>query len=326
MTKFCEKKLIKLYSSINFDNPSDTKVFGKWDIDSKLKVLTHMTGEYSKNSQPNIYFKAKITLDATVSNLGDVSKSNIVVKDICFKNEFNVSASSMTDEYKYLYDISCSSADNAPSCSSKSSKSCSESCSKSSKSSKSSSSCSSELSLSDIIANGIEKQIMENVKAFIESDAFKIAWILEKGDFTLDTTKYTGIDENVVFPNVKMTIKHKLIGSSSSSSSSCTSSSKSHKPNHFVKMLIMGFVAVMIIMFLFKFLKNNYSNVYDNMTNGFNNHLTKGFELIKSILPKKEGYGPEPIPYEHVKPISYEHVEPVPYEYVESINKDNQDA
>lgn len=288
MTKSCEKKLIKLYSSINFANPSDTKVFGKWDIDSKLKVLTHMTGEYSKNGQPNIYFKAKVTLDANVSKLGVVSKSNILVKDICFKNEFNVSASSMTDEYKYLYDISCSSADNAPSSSSKSSKS-----------SSSSSSCSSELSLSDIIANGIEKQIMENVKAFMESDAFKITWVLEKGAFTLDTTKYAP-NNIAVFPNVKMTIKHKLIGSSSSSCSS-SSSSKSHKPNNFIKMLIMGFVAVLVMMFLFKFLKNNnnYSNVYNNMANGFNNVLSKGTDLIKSILPKKEGYGPEPVePYE----------------------------
>ena len=304
MPKSCEKKLIKLYSSVNFSNPSDTKVFGKWDIDSKLKVLTHMTGEYSKNGQPNIYFKAKVTLDATVSKLGVVSKSNIVVKDICFKNEFNVSASSMTDEYKYLYDISCSSADNASFCSSKYSKSCS----------KSSSYCSSELSLSDIIANGIEKQIMENVKAFMESDAFKITWVLEKGTFTLDTTQY---NNGETFPNVKMTIKHKLTGSSSSS---CTSSSsKSHKPNHFIKMLIMGFVAVMVMMFLFKFLKknNNYSDVYDNMSNGFNNVLAKGTGLIKSILPKKEGYEPEPTSYESVE--SVESVEPVSEE-------DNQDA
>ena len=288
MTKSCEKKLIKLYSSINLSNSSDTKVFGKWDIDSKLKVLTHMTGEYSKNGQPNIYFKAKVTLDAVVSKLGVVSKSNIVVKDICFKNEFNVSASSRTDEYKYLYNISCSSADNASS---------------------SSSYCSSELSLSDIIANGIEKQIMDNVKAFIVSDAFKITWVLEKGSFTLNTTKY---DPNnvVVFPNIKMTIKYKLINSTSSSCSSSSSSSsscKSHKPKHFIKMLIMGFVAVLVIMFLFKFLKNN-----NNCSNGYDGVLSKGNVLIKSFFPSNEGYEPKPTPY---KPKPIEHV-----------NEDNQDA
>lgn len=302
MPKTCEKKLIKLYSSINFTDPVDSKSFGKWDIDSKLKVLTHFTGEYAVGSQPSIYFKAKVTLDATVNKHGVVTKSNILVKDICFKNEYNVSASSRTEEYKYLYDISCSSADNASS----------SSCSSKSSHKSSSSSCSSELSLSDIYINGIEKQIMTNVKAFIESDAFKINWVLEEGFFVLDTTQYT-VSNNVVFPNVRMTIKHRLTGSSSCSFTS-SSSSKSHKPNNFVKMLIMGFVALIIIMFLFK-CKNNYGGY----SNKYSNLLTKGVGFFKSFLPGTNSYdknsynknpygstyGPEPTPYGP---------EPTPYE------------
>lgn len=270
MPKPNEKKLIKLYSSVNFVNPVDTKPFGKWDIDSKLKVLTHLTGEYVFGTQPSIYFKAKVTLDAVVSKLGVVTKSNIVVKDICFKNEFNVSACSRTDEYKYLYDISCSSADNA-----------------SSKSSKSS--CSSELSLSDIYVNGIEKQIMTNVKAFMQSDAFKITWVLEEGSFILDTTKYV-VSSNVVFPNVRMTIKHRL---SDDSSSSCQSS-KSHKSNNFIKMLVFGLIALIIIMFLLKN-KKNYSS-----SNG--NILDKFSGLFKSILPGNKSYEHSPdVPVEEEK-------------------------
>jgi len=282
----CEKNLTKLYSSVNFSNPEDSKSFGKWDIDSKLKALVHFVGEYTNGAQPSIYFKAKVTLDAVVSKFGTVTKSNIVVKDICFKNEFNVSANSQTDEYKYLYDISCSSADNASSsCSSKSHKS-HKSCS--------SDSCSSDLSLSDIYANGIEKQIMTNVKEFMESDAFKITWVLEKGFFTLNTTKF---NSGNTFPNVKMTIKHKLTGSSSS----CFSSSSScHKPNNFIKMLIMGFVAILVIMFLLKFLKNNnyggYANLYDNVFGSVNKLFSKASGMIKSLFPKKVEYTPEPEP------------------------------
>ncbi len=276
----CEKKLINLYSSTNFTNPVDSKIFGKWDIDSKLKTLIHFVGEYSTVNQPNIYFKAKVTLDATVDSLGAVTKSNVVVKEICFKNEFNVSASSLTDEYKYLYNISCSSADNASSKSSKSSKS-------------SSSCCSSELSLSEIYANGIEKQIMDNVKAFIEGNAFSITWVIEEGYYTLDTTQY---NLGATFPNVKMTIKSKLIGSSSCSSHS-SSSSCSHKPNSFVKTLVIGFIALIVVMCLLKFLKNKnyggYSKLYDGVNNDVNNIFSKASGLFKSLF-NKIGYNQKP--------------------------------
>ena len=299
----CDKKnLTKLYSSVNFSNPEDSKSFGKWDIDSKLKALVHFVGEYNNGVQPNIYFKAKVTLDAVVSKTGTVTKSNIVVKDICFKNEFNVSAESQTDEYKYLYDISCSSADNASSSGSSKHKSCYDP-------------CSSNLSLSEIYANGIEKQIMTNVKEFMESDAFQITWLLEKGFFTLNTTKF---NSGSTFPNVKMTIKHKLIDSSSSCFSSSSSSCSSHKPNNFIKILIMGFVAILIIMFLLKFLKNNnyggYSNLYDNVFGSVNKIFSKASGMIKSLFPQKVEYSPEPQPYEPV-PQPYEPV-PQPYEPV----------
>ena len=91
----CEKKLIKLYSSVNFTNPSDKKIFykSKHNNCKKLKTLIHFVGEFINGNQPNIYFKAKITLNANVKTNGISQKYNICVTDICFKNEFNVSAS-----------------------------------------------------------------------------------------------------------------------------------------------------------------------------------------------------------------------------------------
>lgn len=265
-----KKNVIKLYSSVNFSDPVDSKEIKKWNEDSKLKALIHFIGEYNATDQPVIYFKASVTFDASVDNLGVVTKNNILVKDICFKNELNVSGSSLTDEYKYLYDISCSSADNISKSSGRST-------------------CSSDLSLTDIIANGIEKNIITNIKAFMESDAFQITWALNVGTLSLDTTKY---NDGTTFPNVKMTIKYKLIGncsshSKSSSKSSCksSSSSSSSKPNKYVKILIMGFVALMVIMLLGKLLKNKNKdlNLYDNVYNTFNGYLTGEYETKEPV-------------------------------------------
>lgn len=262
--KNIDTKLIKLYSSVNFADSKDSKKFGKWDIDSKLKILIHFMGEYMIKNQPNIYFKSKVTLDVRIDKNGIVHKSNIIVRDVCFKNEFNVSASSITEEYQYLYNISCSSADNND-CSSNSKKS---TCSASNLSSK--------ISLSNIIANGIEKKIIIDIKSFIESNAFKINWVLEQGYFILDVKNF---NNGKTFPNAKMNIKYKLIKCSSTSSSSTCSSSSSTKPNCFVKILIMGFVALLIIMFLLKLLKDNncetYNNAYNNLYNNINSIIYK---------------------------------------------------
>lgn len=238
----CEKKLIKLYSSINFSNPVDKKEFCNTECNKckRLKTLIHFIGEYNVSDKPKIYFRAKVLLSSNIIPDGNSQKYNITVNDICFKNEFNVSASSLTNEYQYLYDISCSSADNNID------------------SNTDASSCSTDLSLSEIINNGIEKQITNNVRNFIESDAFVINWVNNQASYILDTTKY---DDGKIFPNVKMIIKYKPFdcsassycssSSSSSSSSSCSSSNKSKK---FIKLLIMGFVCIFIIMILFKFI------------------------------------------------------------------------
>lgn len=244
----CKKKLVKLYSSVNFSNPTDTKEFYSMECNKckKLKTLIHFLGEYNSINNPKIYFRAKILLSSNIITDGNSQKYNISITDICFKNEFNVSASSITDEYKYLYDISCSSADNH--------KSSNTASSISSSSSSVSSSCSSNLSLSEIINNGIEKQITNHVRDFIESDAFIINWVNDKGSYILDTVKY---NNGNIFPNVKMTIKFKAYdcrSSSSCSSSSSSSSSSSHKSKKFIKLFIMGFICMFIIMILLKFI------------------------------------------------------------------------
>lgn len=260
--KNCEKKLIKLYSSINFSNPTDTKVFYKQECHNyrKLKTLIHFVGEYNSGNKPIIYFRAKVLLSSNIRTNGTSQKYNICVTDICFKNEFNVSASSITNEYQYLYDISCSSADN-------------HKCSSSSCSSSSSSSyCSSSLSLSEIINNGIEKQITNNVREFIESDAFVINWVNSEGSYILDTTKY---NNGETFPNVKMTIKFRPYdcksSCKSSSTSSCysssSSSSSSHKSHKFIKTLIMACIGIFIIMILFKFISKH--NIGKYLTLGY---------------------------------------------------------
>lgn len=241
----CKKKLIKLYSSVNFSDPVDTKVFYKSKNAKckKLKTLIHFFGEYKTNNKSTIYFKAKVLLSSNIKINGSSQKYNINITDICFKNEFNVSASSITNEYQYLYDISCSSADNNKSCSS-----------------------SSNLSLSEIINNGIEKQIMNNVLEFMESDSFIINWVNGEGSYILDTTKY---NNGETFPNVKMIIKFKPYdcksscssSSSSSSSSSCSSSSSSscHKSRKFIKTIMFTCICIFMILLLFKFiLKLNF--------------------------------------------------------------------
>jgi hypothetical protein len=231
-SKTCDKNVIKLYSSVNFSNPADSKEIQNWDNKLKLKALVHFVGEYNNGDQPSVYFKATISFDACVNKLGQVTKKNILVKDVCFKNELNVSGSSLTDEYKYLYDISCSSADNA------STSQCSSS--------------DSDLSLSDIVANGIEKDIVLNLKSFMESDAFQITWTLDVGTVTLDTTKY---NNGETFPNVKMTIKYKLV---------CKA-----EPNKFVKLILLGFVALLVIMLLRNIFKKNDNGVLDKFSDLF---------------------------------------------------------
>lgn len=244
----CKKKIIKLYSSINFSNPTDTKAFYKQECHScrKLKSLIHFVGEYNSGIKPTIYFRAKILLSSNIRTNGTSQKYNINVTDICFKNEFNVSASSITNEYQYLYDISCSSADNHKS-----------------------SSCSSNLSLSEIINNGIEKQITYNVREFIDSDAFIIDWVNGKGSYILDITKY---NNGETFKNVKMTIKYKpydckssFSSLSSSSLSSSSSSHKSHKSHKFIKTIIMACVGMFIIMILFKFISKYNIGKYSTL-------------------------------------------------------------
>ena len=255
----CNKKIIKLYSSVNLSTPVDKNFFCKNEFKKykRLKTLIYFLGEYKSHNKPNIYFKAKILLNSNIITCGNSKKYNIIIKDICFKNEFNVSECSITNEYQYLYDISCSSADNIKK-----------------------NSCSSNLSLSEIINNGIEKQITNNLRNFIESNAFIINWNYGIGTYILDTTKF---NNGKTFPNVKMLIKNKPYNYNSSSSSkltSCTLSSSSHKFTTFIKILILVFVTMFIILILFKFMPNININKYLSLKKllNFNKNVDKNVD------------------------------------------------
>jgi hypothetical protein len=251
----CIDNIIKLYSAINFNPSPDTKIICKCCNAQRIKFLIKLTSKYEiKGEHPIIYFTSIILLEAVRSKKNTFIKKNIIIKDICFKNENNVSSSSRTDDYNYLYDISCCSADNRSSSNcnsgfSSSSKSCSNSCSSSNSDSSSSSnsdsssssnsdsnsdSCSilnyssanNSYSLNSIINKGIEKKIAIAIKNFLLSPCyFKIFYdnnnelkvILDVAPFNVEP----------IFNVVKMKCKYKFSSQSSSSQSSSSQSSSS---------------------------------------------------------------------------------------------------
>lgn len=264
----CNKNLTKLYSSTQFVEPADSKEFGKWDKDCTLKILVHLLSVYTPSSGPNIYFRAKVTLDVNV--VGNMyQKSNIKVKEICFKNEFNVSANSLTNEYEYLYDISCRTADNNNSSDSK---------------------CS--FDFSNIINEGIEKQIATNVKAFFESDAFTATHVHCVGNYTLDASQFM---DGTIFPNVKTIIKQKVICPDTSSCTYHSSSGEICPSNNILKILIIAAVVMFCVMLLGK-LNNNYEKNHDYKNNGL-------LGVVKGLFGSLFGtYGNYPTPQPYVKP------------------------
>ena len=204
----CHKNLIKLYSSVNFDvsGVADTKEIKKWDINNqKIEFSTKFVSAVTIANVEQ-YFKANVSFEAYKNN-GQIVKKNIVVRDIYFKSQVNVSASSQTDDYNYLYDISKSSADNS-----------------------SSSSCSSSYSISEIVNKNIENQIATDVKNFFAGTGVVVSWTAGKGYITLNVE---GVPSE--FSSAKLSAKYRLVclssSSSSSTSSSCTSTSTKCKPS-----------------------------------------------------------------------------------------------
>ena len=190
-----KQNLTKLYSSINLKKSLDIQKFS-YDIENnknnkKLKLLIHMIGEYNSEEQPNIYFKAKIILDYIKS-----TKNNILITKLNFKNDLNVSSSSQIIDYEYLY------SDNKLNNSS------------------------SNISIDSMFNNNIENKIIEHIKNFIlNNNSFNIENL---DTFILNTRGY---QDGIVFPNLKMTIKHKFVKSISHSINISNSISKINSIN-----------------------------------------------------------------------------------------------
>jgi hypothetical protein len=251
----CKNGLIRLYSAQQFANTADKKELGKCHNGDEIKFKIKFISDYQPNAGPSIYFSSIVSLLAVPSVSGVFIKKNIAVRNICFKNEINVSVNSRTDEYGYLYDISCSPTDNSD-CSSDSH----------------SSSC----SLSLIINKGIEKQIAASIVEFFSGPYFTIQRVNGVCSVTLDVSPNS---VNEIFPVAKAICKYTNVSSSSSScsssssSSSCSSSSihSCHKQNNIVKLLILAGIILMIVSLFFK-----------NNNGGYDAYSTKG--PVKSII------------------------------------------
>lgn len=305
-----QRNLIKLYSSVNLPTSSDTKTLTPWNLDNKIKMLIQFISKYETE-----FFRATVELEV-YNDRGAIRKTNIAIRDICFKNELNVSISSQTDEYKYLYEVSCDTADNIYSSVEDLNVDVGDD---------------SSLSITSLKNRSIERDISTNIKKFIESDAFLVKWNSKKPTITLDTTLYTTIptptlnfakeSSNVVFPSVKNTIKYKYVkgqycsSSHSYTSSLCTetttttSSTSKCKKNNIFKNIMIGAVVLLLIMAIFSIFRkkdnnNNlsqtqlppsksmsFSNIFTNV-NGFfnpeskpeNTNEMKIVEVVKELV------------------------------------------
>jgi hypothetical protein len=290
---------VQLYSSINFVDQSDSKIINNWKLDNKLKLLVKFISKFN-----NEYFKAIVSLDV-YNHSGTIKKKNIVIKDICFKNVLNVSESSQTQEYEYLYEISCSSADNHDSCSSSSN------------------------SYDSMINKKTEKEIATNIKAFIASNAFEVSWSNGITTIKLDITQYVQQPQMTpVFESVKNIIKYKFIdyssscSSSSSSSSSCSdtdSCTYSSKPNKIFKILMITAVVTFVIILIMNIIKKNeycleYKSLY---INGFNNGVTSVIGKVKGLVSKVKELYSKPL---HLKEYSNDYTN---INDVENVNESN---
>lgn len=256
--KNCElKNQFSLYSSANFDPESiaESKTIEGVRPNDKVTMAIKFVSEYEGN-----YFRSIVSLIANIDNTGVITKSKVCVKDIYFKNQLNVSASSKTIDYGNLYTISSSSADN-------------------NKSSSSSSKCSAQ----SIINKKKEKDIAINVKEFVNSDAFALVLNGTSLIVTLDVRKCLGDSGVPKFSIVKNSVKYKVIcesssllssdSSDSSNSSDSSDSSSCSKPNNFLKLLMICVVIAFIAMLITKLKKKNYTTQYKNLLKGVVNKV-----------------------------------------------------
>jgi len=221
--------LVSLYSSENFKDPSDVKPLEHFKKCDNIKFINKFISNYS-----NQYFKAIVSFEIIKRN-HKVIKTNITIKNICFKSDLDVSVSSQTDEYHYLYDISCSSSSDSDS-------SCSIS------------------SISSIINKKIKKDITINIINFFKSNAILVDF--KTGDIILDVTKYSNCNETI-FSSAKLIAKYiyvsKSSSSSSSSSSNCSTISSSNcniVSKKIFKLITISFILLFILILLLKFSKN----------------------------------------------------------------------
>ena len=245
-------KFIELYSSINFTNSADSKTINNVKFDDVVKLKIKFVSVYL-----NLYFKSIVTLDILINN-GNPLKINTVIKDIAFKNNLNVSASSQTQDYKYLYDISSSSADNKSSCDGSHS----------------------DISIQSILDKNLEKEIATNIKSFIESNAFALSYDKHDLTITLDTLNFPGSETFPTFSSVKNIIKYKKkhdCHSMSSLSSSSSSSSRSDKIPQYITSLII----IAIILFIIMYFKN--LNIMPGFTKKINNFFDTKNNYVESM-------------------------------------------
>lgn len=297
--KNCNSKVIQLYSSTKFATPADTQALPSWDVvNDKIKFLIKFVSVYNGD-----YFKSSVALDVLNVN-GVITKKNITVKDICFKHQANVSISSQTQDYQYLYDISCSSADN--------------------NTANDDNSCdSSSLSMNSIINKSTEKAIATNVKAFFASNAFVVTRSGSTTSVTLDVSQYT-VNSAVVFSSAKASAKYKFASDSScsgSGSETCSESgSSSCLSDKIVKYIMIAAAICFALMLLMKLMKkhsygSSYGPVYDNalrlqdqVLSSANNLIQKG----KSFFGLEKNTQALPTPIVEIAPVLAPIIEAAP--------------
>ena len=194
------KNIVILYSSTNFDNPVDTKVVSKCCA-KKYKLYVKFTSVIPTNIYciPEQYFDAYLTLTVSFDPFGQSHViSDIAIRNICFKNADEVSASSQTVDYGYLYNVNCADVGvngvNGVNTLNVLNQNNQEQTNLT------------QMSLSSLIELGIEKKIATSIKKFFTCNAFKVECINCKLVMTLDVTKKCSD-----FDTVKLIIKYKIL-------------------------------------------------------------------------------------------------------------------
>lgn len=275
----CQPKVIELYSSENFpveSIPSTATIAGWNATKDRLKLIIKFVSKYVPPAQVGalgnaavpesdvVYFKSTVCLDAVYNaETLTVDKKYVTVRNICFKNELNVTQTSQTDDYYYLYDISCRSADNKFS-------------------------FGFDTNESTLADKEVENAIATAVRNFVKSSAFAINWDSDTNvaSVTLDVSQ----QDPVIFSTVKNCIKYKFVNICAPTESFF------HK---LVKAILIC-AAISAIVMIVKEICNKHSQGYDSQSN---NVIAILLEKVKGLFNKSSTYGVEPQPYTQPEPV-----------------------